>query len=140
VPHPKGLNYERGDFGEDFVPTNLRSFYKEKNYFFSRYSWGVQIDEDAHQTVTPEPIAYFIALYASQIPDALVVDAACGVGGNLLAFAALKNVTKVVGVDTSTVKIAYVNFNAEIYNLDTKVVTINEDVKDAGILAVLGLC
>jgi tRNA/tmRNA/rRNA uracil-C5-methylase (TrmA/RlmC/RlmD family) len=65
--------------------------------------------------VTAEPIAAFMAYYAGKIPNAIVVDGCCGVGGNIIQFGNLKNVDKAIGVELSSTRASFAEYNAKKY-------------------------
>ena len=54
---------------------------------FSRYDFGVKIDEEGWYSVTPECIAKYLAERANELSDygkVNVMDPFVGVGGNLI--------------------------------------------------------
>lgn len=58
---------------------------------FSRYDLGMHIDEEGWFSLTPEPVAAFMASYIQYINDAVIIDGCCGVGGNIIQFGRLPN-------------------------------------------------
>lgn len=89
-------------------PPGLKKFYDQKYFFFSRYDQGIMIDdEEGWFSVTAEPIASYTAQFVKGIKDAIVVDGCCSVGGNLIQFGLLPNVSKCVGVELDPTRISY---------------------------------
>ena len=56
--------------------------------------------------MTPEPLANYAAYFVEKIPNAIVVDAACRVGDNLIQFALRDNVKQVIGVEVDPLRIS----------------------------------
>jgi predicted RNA methylase len=85
--------------------------------------------------VTAEPIANFTAYFVEKIPDAIVVDACCCVGGNLIQFALRENVKKVIGVELDPHRISHAEHNCcVVYEVPkSKVEFINKSIADADI-------
>ena len=99
-------SFENNYYRDSSLPKNLRNqhenpqppkelvkFYKRKHFFFSKYDAGILIDdEEGWFSVTPEPIANFTAYFVEKVPEAIVIDGCCCVGGNLIQFALRDNV------------------------------------------------
>ena len=74
----------------------LKKFWPRRYYLFSKFDRGVLIDDESWYSVTPEPMAKHIAakvsdrLAAAKNPvppgQASILDAFCGIGGNLIQF------------------------------------------------------
>ena len=82
---------------------------------FSRYDAGIYLDEEGWFSVTPEPVAAFMAWFAKHIDNAYVVDCCCGAGGNIIQFALLDNVKKCYAVDLDPLRNKYAKLNALKY-------------------------
>lgn len=91
--------------------------------------------------MTPEPIANFTAYFVEKVPEAIVIDACCCVGGNLIQFALRDNVQRVIGVELDRQRISYAEHNCiKVYSIPKgKVTFINKSIADAGIQQVLSL-
>ncbi len=66
---------------------DLHNFYRKRYYLFSKYDFGIQIDEEGWYSVTPEVIARYLGERAKEVSDSgkvNVLDAFVGVGGNLI--------------------------------------------------------
>lgn len=66
------------------VPPELKKYWHTRDTLFSRYSEGILLDEESWFSVTPEAVAYRIAVQCSA---GIVLDAFCGAGGNAIQFA-----------------------------------------------------
>jgi len=115
--------------------SNLKKFWARRYYLFSKFDKGIKIDEESWYSVTPEPMAKHIA---QRVVDALssdqgssqvseskgqswpaaklcVLDAFCGVGGNMIQFA--RKCGYCVASDLDLQKLQYAQHNAQVYNL-----------------------
>lgn len=102
-------------------PLSLK-FYNRRYYLFSKFDEGIKLDEESWYSVTPEEIASFIA---KKCKCNCILDAFCGVGGNLIQFA--RNINQVYANDIDGNKIEMAKNNTEIYNVDHKISYINKD-------------
>ena len=87
---------------------HLKKYWQKRYYLFSKFDRGILIDDESWYSVTPEPMAKYIAQKISDrvscfqengnlSGQANVLDAFCGVGGNLIQFS--KKCGFCVGVD-----------------------------------------
>ena len=88
---------------------------------FSRFDRGVILDKEGWYSVTPEPIAAYLAERVSTTfrdydGPVNVLDAFVGVGGNLTQFA--KECGFCVGVDMEAEKVNITRHNAPLYDLE----------------------
>lgn len=68
---------------------DLHNFYLKRYYLFSKYDFGIKIDEEGWYSVTPEIIAKYLAERANELSEygpVNVMDPFVGVGGNLIQF------------------------------------------------------
>ena len=90
--------------------------------------------------MTAEPISSYTAYFAKKIKEAIVVDGCCSVGGNLIQFALLQNVTKCIGVELNEVRIKYAENNCQVYGIDKKkLIFLHQSIADVQILKELDL-
>jgi trimethylguanosine synthase len=131
-PHPK-----------DIVPDK---FWAQRKRLFSKFDEGIQIGDDETEmwySVTPEAIANHVAERMVQMVkecrelsgenartgDVVILDAFCGCGGNMIAFAR-KNV-KVIAVDNDLHRLKMAANNARVYGIDeSNVEFVHADVVD----------
>lgn len=66
------------------MPRELLKYWRFRESLFSRYSEGILLDEESWFSVTPEAIAYRLAVKCA---CDVVMDATCGAGGNVIQFA-----------------------------------------------------
>ncbi len=57
-------------------------FWNQRYYYFSRFDEGIMMDYESWYSVTPEELAIYTAKICG--PNAVVVDAFCGPGGNVI--------------------------------------------------------
>jgi len=57
-------------------------FWNQRYYYFSRFNEGVKMDYESWYSVTPEELAIYTAKICGS--NAVVVDAFCGPGGNVI--------------------------------------------------------
>jgi len=98
----------------------LKKFWEKRFYLFSKFDKGIKIDDESWYSITPEPLAKHIAqrvidMNAGNEGNLSVLDAFCGVGGNLIQFA--RKCGFCVGSDMDPLKAQYCKHNAELYNL-----------------------
>jgi len=63
------------------VSKELKKYYKSRYQLFSRYDEGIQMDDEAWFSTTPEVIAVYLA---KRMGAGVVLDGFCGVGGNTI--------------------------------------------------------
>ena len=84
----------------------MQSFYKKKDYLFSKYNEGILLDEESWYSVTPESIGQYLSKrILDQFPGKKVnvLDAFAGCGGNIIQFGLACN--KVFGCEIDRTKI-----------------------------------
>lgn len=86
-------------------------FWNQRYYYFSRFNEGIQMDYESWYSVTPEELAIYIAKLCG--PNAVVVDAFCGPGGNVIQYS--KYCKTVYAIDIDPVKIQICKNNAKVY-------------------------
>lgn len=98
----------------------LLKYYVQRYQLFSRFDDGIELDDEAWWSVTPEKIACHIA---SRFQKTLgeghvtIVDAFCGVGGNLIQFALYSPHVRVIGIDVNLDRLRMARNNAKIYGV-----------------------
>lgn len=102
----------------------MKKFWNKRFYLFSKFDKGIKIDDESWYSITPEPLAKHIAqrvidVNANSVAEGSlsILDAFCGVGGNLIQFA--RKCGFCVGSDMDPLKVQYSKHNAELYNLKT---------------------
>ena len=116
----KRNGYENNERPKD---PELAKYWSKRYYLFSKFDRGIRIDDESWYSVTPEPMAKHIA---ARVEDQCsteeigsggsnVLDAFCGVGGNLIQFS--RKCGFCVGSDMDPLKVQNANHNSEIYNL-----------------------
>lgn len=136
------------------VPRNLRKYYENRHYLFSKFDEGIKLDEQSWYSVTPEEIAVYTA---KKCKSECVLDGFAGVGGNVIQFAlaaskaamsraiAIKSKAvvlratlpevaapkvdevKVYANDIDTDKLDMLMHNATIYKVQDKIEILNKD-------------
>lgn len=99
----------------DLPPTMIK-YWNARHSLFSRFSEGILLDEESWFSVTPEAVAYRIAV---QCASGLVLDAFCGAGGNAIQFA--MTCEHVVAIDIDPVKLTMAKHNAAIYGVQDRI-------------------
>eukprot|EP00347_Sterkiella_histriomuscorum_P013803 403363306 len=115
-------NYRRKDDdleGEDM--NDILKFIKQKYFMFSRYDMGICLDKVGWFSLTPEPVAAFMASFVEDINKAIVVDCCCGVGGNIIQFARLSNVEQCYAIDLDKQRNKFARSNANKYEVGKKI-------------------
>lgn len=103
---------ERGD--------KLYKYWCQRHNLFTRFDDGVLMDEEAWYSVTPEKIAKHIADKVHNSLGTLspiIVDAFCGVGGNLIQFACVSPEVRVIGCDINPHRLRMAKHNAKLYGV-----------------------
>ena len=86
-------------------------FWEKRYYYYSKFDEGIQMDKDLWYSVTPEPIAKYIA---KLIYGKTIIDGFCGSGGNVIQFS--KYCKKVYAIDIEKKKIDICKNNCKVYN------------------------
>lgn len=98
----------------------LLKYWNQRYNLFSRFDDGIQLDDEAWYSVTPENIARHIAeRFHRSLGDGhmIIVDGFCGVGGNLIQFALYSPFVRVIGCDISLERLEMARHNAKIYGV-----------------------
>ena len=85
-------------------------FWEKRYYYYSKFDDGILMDEESWFSVTPEPIAKYIA---KLIYGKIVIDGFCGSGGNVIQFS--KYCKKVYAIDIEKNKINICKNNCNVY-------------------------
>lgn len=99
-------------------------YYNQRYRLFSKFDEGIELDEQAWYSVTPEVIAEHIANRVTQqlSVSPLIVDGFCGAGGNTIQFALALNKHHsspfLIGIDIDAKKIKLAKKNAKVYGVD----------------------
>jgi hypothetical protein len=91
---------------------------RDPTRLFSRWHEGVQLDDEARASLTPEATALATA---RRMGANTVVDAFCGAGGNAIAFARMPWCERVVAVDHDPVRLAMARHNAGLYGVQDRI-------------------
>ncbi|KAG8368702.1 hypothetical protein BUALT_Bualt15G0073100 [Buddleja alternifolia] len=92
----------------------VKKYWIQRYDLFSKYDFGVKLDEEGWFSVTPEEIAVRQARRCAGA--GVVIDAFAGVGGNAIQFA--KVCQHVVAIDIDPNKVALAFHNAKIYGVE----------------------
>lgn len=94
------------------LPPNMSKYWRARYDLFSRFDEGILLDLESWYSVTPEAIAYRIAM---RCRGNVVMDACCGAGGNVIQFAMTCNhgawLLTVIALDIDPVKIELARHN-----------------------------
>lgn len=66
------------------LPGNMVKYWKYRTSLFSRFHEGILMDKESWFSVTPEAVAYRLAV---ECATDTILDAFCGAGGNAIQFA-----------------------------------------------------
>lgn len=69
---------------KDQLPEHMHKYWRAREALFSRFHEGVMLDEESWYSVTPEAVAYRLAI---ECQTNVILDAFCGAGGNAIQFA-----------------------------------------------------
>lgn len=86
------------------------SFWYQRYYYYEKFDEGIEMDYESWYSVTPEPIAKYIALFTK---GKSVIDGFCGSGGNVIQFS--KYASKVIAVDIEEKKLNICKSNCKVY-------------------------
>jgi trimethylguanosine synthase len=106
---------------ENLYSNGIEKFYNMRYRLWSKFDEGIQMDETAYYSVTPEKIAIHIAQRICEKKNVLVIDAFSGVGGNAIQFASHHNCIKVIGIEINQERIRMAQHNAIIYGVADKI-------------------
>lgn len=92
----------------------LSKYWDQRYRLFTRYDYGVQLDDESWFSVTPEAIAIDVAMKCRTLLNCLsashgvVLDCFCGVGGNAIALA--RQEMFVIAVDIDYTKLSMLRY------------------------------
>jgi SAM-dependent methyltransferase len=88
---------------------------------------GTRLDEEGRWSLTPEALAERLGRQAARAfgPDAHVVDAGCGAGGNAIGFA--RAGLRVTALEASAERLALASHNARVYGVEGRVRFVHGD-------------
>jgi len=98
-------------------PQNREPEAVRRNRLFSRWSEGIQIDEEGLFSLTPEALALDMVKDLSGV----VVDGTCGLGGLAIAAARNPQVSQVVAIDSHAERLKMAAHNAQIYGVADRI-------------------
>jgi predicted RNA methylase len=101
------------------------SFWHQRYYYYTEFDKGIKMDYESWYSVTPEPIAKYIA---NIVNNKTVIDGFCGSGGNVIQFS--KYCSRVYAVDIDQTKIDICKNNCSIYNCENNIEFILGDYLD----------
>ncbi|KAL6572388.1 hypothetical protein OROMI_013346 [Orobanche minor] len=99
------------------VPPSVSKYWWQRYLLFSRFDYGIKMDEEGWFSVTPEPLAKH---HAVRCGNGAIVDFFTGVGGNAIQFAQWGS-KHVIAIDIDPYKIDYARHNAAIYGVDDSI-------------------
>lgn len=108
----EGISEERGILEKS--PSS--KYWCQRYQLFSRYDYGIKMDEEGWFSATPELIAKH---HAIRCGDGVIVDCFTGVGGNAIRFA--RRSRHVIAIDIDPKKIEYAKHNAAIYGVADRI-------------------
>ncbi|KAL9624464.1 MAG: hypothetical protein Q9160_001427 [Pyrenula sp. 1 TL-2023] len=121
APTPDGIeHYERFDE----VPLEIRNYWKQRFWLFSRYNQGIWMTHDLWFGVTQEDVARKIAshVHAAVPPNRRALfDVMAGGGGNLISFAQQSHWRRVYGIEKDERNLECAKHNAELYGVHEKI-------------------
>lgn len=104
-------------FGE-----KLQKYWNKRYELFSRFDEGIQVDEQALFSITPEKNAID---HAKRLKNKIILDAFGCVGGNAIAFAQFCKKVYMIELDKNRIEMA--KNNAQVYGVEDKIEFIQGD-------------
>ncbi|KAL3617920.1 hypothetical protein CASFOL_038241 [Castilleja foliolosa] len=104
------------------ITPSICKYWCQRYLLFSRFDYGIQMDEEGWFSVTPEILAKH---HAVRCGNGTIVDFFTGVGGNAIQFA--QRSKHVIAIDIDPTKINYARHNAAIYGVDDNIDFIKGD-------------
>ncbi|XP_020103764.1 trimethylguanosine synthase-like isoform X2 [Ananas comosus] len=101
---------------EGLSTTDISKYWIQRYSLFSRFDYGIKMDEEGWFSVTPEPIARH---HASRCGSGTIIDCFTGAGGNAIQFAMKSN--HVIAIDVDPTKIECAQHNAAIYGVNDQI-------------------
>ncbi|KAH0459922.1 hypothetical protein IEQ34_010585 [Dendrobium chrysotoxum] len=106
----------------EYLSDSLVKYWRQRYSLFSRFDYGIKMDEESWFSVTPELIAKH---HAVRCGPGTIIDCFTGVGGNAIQFAMRSN--HVIAIDVDPQKIEYAQQNAVIYEVSERIDFIKGD-------------
>ncbi|PKU69134.1 trimethylguanosine synthase [Dendrobium catenatum] len=106
----------------EYLSDSLVKYWRQRYSLFSRFDYGIKMDEESWFSVTPELIAKH---HAVRCGSGTIIDCFTGVGGNAIQFAMRSN--HVIAIDVDPQKIEYAQQNAVIYEVSERIDFIKGD-------------
>ncbi|KAL0917461.1 hypothetical protein M5K25_012523 [Dendrobium thyrsiflorum] len=106
----------------EYISDSLVKYWRQRYSLFSRFDYGIKMDEESWFSVTPELIAKH---HAFRCGPGTIIDCFTGVGGNAIQFAMRSN--HVIAIDVDPQKIEYAQQNAVIYEVSERIDFIKGD-------------
>ncbi|CDW83976.1 had-superfamily subfamily iia cecr5 containing protein [Stylonychia lemnae] len=123
----KNLKDKNVDYDSDAIKqlppdlSDVEKFFRQKYFLFSKYDSGLFIDREGWYSITPEPIAAFMAYYMKNLQQSIIIDGCCGVGGNVIQFAMLENNKNCIATELDKDRAKYADYNCKKYKVNQKV-------------------
>eukprot|EP01128_Nolandella_sp_AFSM9_P002715 TRINITY_DN1309_c0_g1_i1.p1 TRINITY_DN1309_c0_g1~~TRINITY_DN1309_c0_g1_i1.p1 ORF type:complete len:245 (+),score=40.11 TRINITY_DN1309_c0_g1_i1:60-737(+) len=107
--------------------SSTAKYWYQRYHYFSKFDEGIQLDREGWFSVSPEALAAHTAdrMLKKLGPDAVIVDAMSGCGGNTIQFAVRFH--KVIAIDTSLERLNMARHNAKIYGVEDRIQYIHGD-------------
>eukprot|EP01138_Halocafeteria_seosinensis_P002492 gb/GECG01002549.1/.p1 GENE.gb/GECG01002549.1/~~gb/GECG01002549.1/.p1 ORF type:complete len:453 (+),score=58.86 gb/GECG01002549.1/:1-1359(+) len=110
------------DIGNASPEHDISKYWSKRFTLWSRFNWGIQMDNEGWYSVTPEALAAYIA---SRCPKGPVIDAFAGVGGNSIQFALAGHSVTAIEIDET--RCTMMERNASIYEASDKITICHRD-------------
>lgn len=109
------------------LPENIMKFYNMRHRLWSKFDEGIQMDETAYFSVTPEKIAVHLAQRICQKGRVIIIDGFAGVAGNSIQFALHPNCVHVFAIELNEERCRMGRHNATVYGAQDKITFIPGD-------------
>ncbi|MCU0728281.1 MAG: trimethylguanosine synthase [Planctomycetes bacterium] len=103
----------------------LQEFWEMRHDLFSRFDEGIRIDAAGLFGVKPEELALRTA---ARVRGRTVLDALCGVGGTVIAFARTGKLVTTCDIDPD--RLAMARENARIYGVENRITFLVDDIRE----------
>lgn len=127
----ESVSLENDNDVDSLVPKSVQKFYNMRLRLWSKFDQGIQMDETAYYSVTPEKIAIHLAQRICQNARIVVVDGFAGVAGNSIQFALQPNCAHVFAVELDKSRCRMAQHNASVYGAQDKITFLNQDFMHA---------
>ena len=101
----------------------LQIFWDLRHELFSRFDDGIRIDEAGLFGVKPESVALHLA---KRVRGHTVLDALCGIGGTVIAFAQAGKRVITAEIDADRLEMA--RHNAVVYGVEDRITFLHDDI------------